>query len=168
MSPKKSGDLHEYGSWEWARAITKLRGRNVLLPASLQTTTAQHDKGQLGRIRSSHIAMQVERHHFSCLQIAARKSHASSTFSTFFRFSILNHMASNRSMLPHSYNIKTPVVARYGPSKPPELLFTSVFLHHYRYIAVARFWTCGEEKLGILRDPVTRQCVMESCGQWMI
>ena len=46
------------------------------------------------------------------------------------------------------YVILTPIVARYGPSKPPEHLFTSGFPHRYCYIAVARFSTCGDKMLG--------------------
>ena len=43
------------------------------------------DKGQLGRIRSSQIAMQVERHQFFGLHFAARNSHSFQHFH-FFRF----------------------------------------------------------------------------------
>ena len=134
------------------------------------------NNGQLSQFWFSTDAKQVERHHFLCLPFAARKSHASSTFST-FRFLILNHMASNRSMLPHSYEIKTPVVARYGPPKPPEHLFTSGFLHRCSYVAVARYSIYGEKMLGNPWHPAeprrslqTRQYAMEpmDCGQWTI
>ena len=110
------------------------------------------DKERLCRIEASLAAKQVERHHFfSCISL--RDYHMLFEFFHFFDFfdffSILNPMVSYLSITAHSFDILMPVAAHHHPSDPPELVFTSAFLCFRRYIAAARFSTCGEEILGI-------------------
>ncbi len=80
-----------------------------------------------------------------CLYFAARNAHILFDIST---FSILDLTASYRSTSTHSFDIQTHIVAQYGLSDAPERVFTRHFIHHCRYIAVARIWTFGERKLG--------------------
>ena len=69
-----------------------------------------------------------------------------------FDISIPNLMASYPSPVPHFFNPRRPVVAYHGLSNAPELGFTSELRCCCRYVAVARFSTSGEQKLGILRQ----------------
>ena len=105
------------------------------------------DKRQLDPIRSSQIAMQVERHHFLCLPFAARKSYAFD----FFDFSLLNLMASYPSTTARSFDILIPVVAYHGPFKPPMLVYTS------------DFHVVASTSLSLKSGPTEKRC-LASCG----
>ena len=125
--------------WEWAQAATKSCGRNVLLPASLQTVTQRCStptKGRLCQIGASHATKQVERHHFiACFSLNEILSKFFKIFEI-FDFSILNPTAGYALTSTHSFDIQTHFVAQYGPSDAPERVFIRDFLHRRRYIAV--------------------------------
>ena len=110
------------------------------------------NKRQLGLIWSSQIAKQVERHHFFLLAFRCAKPTCFFDFFDSFDFSILNHMASYPSTSAHSFDILIPIVAQHDRSEAPRHVFTSGFLCRCPYIAVAPFWTYGEQILGILRS----------------
>ena len=159
LSLKRAWDPDRYGSWRWPQAITKLRRRNVPLPARYASAAddphcSTQTNGKLYQIWLSPIAKQVERHHFPLLAYRCAKSLQIFDLFDFFAFSILNRMVSKPSTLPHSYDIETPVDAQYGRSEAPKLGFTSNSLVAAPTSPVAPFWTCGEGNLGILRDLV--------------
>ena len=86
--------LHRNENLGNAQVVTKFYGRVVSLPAQHTRPRCRPahllntDKGQLGLIWSSQIAMQVERHYFLCLHFAARNSYSFRHFQL-FDFSIL-------------------------------------------------------------------------------
>ena len=81
------------------------------------------DKGQLDPIWSSQIAIQVERHYFFCLPFAARKIICFRLFQLF----IFKPNGNQSLNVSSSFDIRTPVVAAYRPSRPPMLIYISDF-----------------------------------------
>ena len=82
------------------------------------------DKGQLCHIWFSPDAKQVGRHHFFIACKSLSDYHIPFNIST---FSILNLMASYPSTTAYTYDITTPVAARYDRSGAPMLVYTSDF-----------------------------------------
>ena len=77
-------------------------------PALLNTI----DKRRLCQIGASPVAKQVERHHFYCLQIAARNAQILFDFFDFFNFSILDPPTGHPPTSTHSFDIQTHFVAQ--------------------------------------------------------
>ena len=89
--------------WEWAQAATKSCGRDVRLPTADDHHCSTPTKGRLCQVRASHVAKQVERHHF----LLANRCAIITFFSTFRLFSILNPRASYLPTPTHSFDIQT-------------------------------------------------------------
>ena len=126
ISASKSMDLHQHGNenWDSNELPPNFGGALCSCPHRCRPPTLNTDKGRLCQIGASHVAKQGERHHFCCLQIAARNAHILFDSFNFFDFSILNPIRRYASTTTHFFDILIHVVAYHSRSKAPKLIQT--------------------------------------------
>ena len=106
-----------------------MRRRNVPLPAQYASAADDHGStsttGKLCQIWLSPAAMQVERHHFYCLLIAARSPCRFFDFFDFFSFFDSESNGKQLLNVSLSFVILTPVIAQHSRSDPTRHIVTS-------------------------------------------
>ena len=167
---RKSICLHLHGKENWGQpqAITKFCGRNVLLPtslhlpASLQSTVAQHRQAACyAKIWMSTI--QADATIFIAQILRSKCSKSYNIFNVFnFPRSRPSTFTSHHSM--HLVHQSLMLVTSNALSDSPELVFRSDFLHRLSYTSLLGNPDLWRRKLGV--ESYTWQSPGNACRIW--